>query len=73
MCLFQPLPTLYSKRSLERGGNVMCLERIAEDAIIFMAGMHVSEAEMKDYGDTQAKEWLAGVEEFAREKGTSIE
>ncbi|KAJ3537158.1 hypothetical protein NM208_g6434 [Fusarium decemcellulare] len=73
MCLFQPLPTLYSKRSLERGGNVMGLEQITEDAIIFMAGMHVSEAEMKDYGDTQAKEWLAGVEEFARDKGTFVD
>lgn len=73
MCLFQPLPTLYAKKSAERGGNVMGLDRVTEDAIIFMAGMHVKEESMREYGDAQAKEWLAGVKEFALEKDTFVD
>ena len=73
MCLFQALPTLYAERSVERGGNVLGLERFDEDLIIFMAGIHVKEEELFAYGDAQAKEWIAGVEEFAREQDTFVD
>ena len=73
MCLFQALPAFYSKIVAENGGNLMGLEQIEEDSILFMAGIHVKEAEMAEYGDAQAKEWLKGVEDFARERGTYVE
>ncbi|KAF4473039.1 6-Hydroxy-D-Nicotine Oxidase, partial [Fusarium albosuccineum] len=49
------------------------LAQVAAESEQPYAGMHVSEAELNDYGDAQAKEWLAGVEEFAREKGTFVD
>ncbi|KAF2728962.1 FAD-binding domain-containing protein [Polyplosphaeria fusca] len=35
-CLFQPLPTIFTEHSIEKGGNVMGLDKVKENALIWL-------------------------------------
>ncbi|KAF1993844.1 Glucooligosaccharide oxidase [Amniculicola lignicola CBS 123094] len=35
-CLFQPLPTLFAERSVQRGGNVFGLDRVKKNALVWL-------------------------------------
>lgn len=35
-CLFQPMPTLFAKHSVERGGNMLGLDKVKEDTLLWL-------------------------------------
>jgi hypothetical protein len=35
-CLFQPMPTLFAARSVQRGGNVLGLDKVKENALLWL-------------------------------------
>ena len=35
-CLFQPIPTLFAKHSVERGGNMLGLDKVKENALLWL-------------------------------------
>jgi hypothetical protein len=35
-CLFQPMPTLFAARSVERGGNILGLDKVKENALLWL-------------------------------------
>jgi hypothetical protein len=35
-CAFQPLPTLFTQHSAERGGNLLGLDRVKENALLWL-------------------------------------
>ncbi|KAH8658082.1 hypothetical protein BX600DRAFT_482576 [Xylariales sp. PMI_506] len=73
MAFFQPLLPFYAKKGHDRGPNVMGLDQIEEDALIFLAAIHVKEVDMYEFGDKQCREWLRKSEDFARERGTHLD
>lgn len=44
-CLFQAIPTVFSKHSVERGGNVMGLDKVDRNAIMILFNIAVKTAE----------------------------
>lgn len=65
-CTFQPLPTLFSEKSLETGGNVIGLERSKHDGILFLATALLPTRELRDYAYPKVQAWADGVKEFAQ-------
>lgn len=35
-CVFQPIPTLFAKHSVQRGGNVLGLDKVKENALLWL-------------------------------------
>jgi hypothetical protein len=35
-CLFQPLPTLFAQRSVSRGGNMLGLDKVKDNALLWL-------------------------------------
>ena len=35
-CLFQPVPTLFAQRSIDRGGNMLGLDKFKENALLWL-------------------------------------
>ena len=66
MALFQAIPEVYGKHSLDRGGNVMGQQEIGENVIMFMSGVHVSEPELKDLAQALASDWMAQFKAYAK-------
>ncbi|KAJ3941443.1 uncharacterized protein N0V96_008151 [Colletotrichum fioriniae] len=68
MCFAQALPTLYAKRSQERGGNVLGVDRLSGNCITFLAAAHI-----KDEGDVEdgfriLQEWYDGLIQFTKDR-----
>lgn len=73
MALFQPMPHFIAGKGFERGGNVMGLDQVEEDALLFIAGVHVKEEEMSEVGNAVCQEWHRQIEEFARKEKSHLD
>ncbi|KAK0625504.1 hypothetical protein B0T17DRAFT_600017 [Bombardia bombarda] len=64
-CLFQPLPTLFGRRSAEAGGNTMGVERQKHNGVLFQAAAMVRTPEQEAFAYPKVRDWIAAVREFA--------
>lgn len=60
---FQPLPSIVSKRGVERGGNVLGLEGQTENAIILLASVAVKDSQHFAMARDRVLKWKAAAEE----------
>lgn len=64
-CLWQPLPKLYSEQSIKAGGNVMGVERHADDGLLFLATAMMKTPEQEAAVYPKVKVWIDEVRAYA--------
>lgn len=65
-CMFQPLPTFFAKHSADRGGNVLGLDKVAENGILWLATLAVKGPERAAVAQEKMTAWVAAVEAYAK-------
>lgn len=65
-CMFQPLPALFAQHSLKSGGNVLGLDAVTDNSILFLATLAVKGAEQKEIGQAKMVAWIADIEAYAK-------
>lgn len=68
-CIFQPLPKLYTERSVEAGGNVMGLERQEDDGILLLALIEIPTAHQRAAAYPKVKAWIEELRALASSMG----
>lgn len=72
-CIFQPLPRLYTEKSIEAGGNVLGLERQTEDGLLLLALVEVPTADQRAAAYPKVKVWIEALQAFASSIGVDQE
>lgn len=72
-CMFQAIPTLFSKYSQERGGNVMGLHAVDRNAIMLLFTIAVKTAEEEAYARPMLRSYGEQMKRFTMEKNGSID
>lgn len=72
-CIFQPLPKLYTEKSIEAGGNVMGLERQTEDGVLLLALIEVPTADQRAAAYPKVKAWIEDLQAYAVSIGSDQE
>lgn len=65
-CAFQPIPKLYTQRSVAAGGNIMVLAAYPHDAIMLQASASVKTAELADWVRPRVRAITQEVAAFAK-------
>lgn len=65
LCMFQPLPTILGKQSEGRTGNVLGLDRLEDNAIMFLAALSVKGADQAVIAQQKVAAWVKAVKEYA--------
>ncbi|KAG7038309.1 hypothetical protein JMJ77_0013629 [Colletotrichum scovillei] len=68
MCFAQALPTLYAKRSQERGGNVLGVDLLSGNCITFLAAAHIKMEEHVEDGFRILQEWHDDLIQYAKDR-----
>lgn len=71
--MFQAIPTLFSEHSVQKGGNVLGLDREKEDLIMLLFTMAVESKEQEAIAQAQMRQWGDAVMEFARSRGSAAD
>lgn len=72
LCIFQPFSPVFAEHSRARGGNVMGLDRMTDDALVFFCGVHVKDEAHFAFGDARARALVGDLEAFAAGNGTLV-
>jgi hypothetical protein len=64
-CVLQPLPKLYSEQSVKAGGNVMGVERHADDGLLLLATAMMKTPEQEAAVYPKVKAWVDEVRTYA--------
>lgn len=72
-CLFQPLPTIFAKHSVERGGNVLGLDKVKENALLWLITGATGTPEQGAIMRGKLTAFSATLKEFGEARKSSIE
>lgn len=72
-CMFQPLPTIFAQHGAERGGNILGLDRITDNAVLWLATLAVKGADQEAFGRAKMIEWVKNVEDYAKSVGSDVD
>lgn len=72
-CMFQPLPTIFAKHGTARGGNVLGIDRMTDNAVLWLATLAVKGADQEEFGRAKMSAWVKSVGEFAKSVGSDVE
>jgi hypothetical protein len=72
-CLFQPMPTLFAKHSLARGGNMLGLDRVEENALLWLITGSTETPEQQAIMREKLTAFAATLEEFGTERNSNVE
>ncbi|KAL1614226.1 hypothetical protein SLS56_012166 [Neofusicoccum ribis] len=70
---FHPIPKIFSERSVERGGNVLGLERFSSNLVVFLAVFTWEDATKDSLFHSAAEQLIEDVVEFSRSLGKDNE
>ncbi|KAK6836250.1 hypothetical protein PG987_006745 [Apiospora arundinis] len=71
--MFQSIPTVLSRHSEERGGNVLGLDREPDNVIMLLFTLAVNGEAQERVAREQMRKWGDGTMEFARGVGAAVE
>ncbi|KAG6354435.1 hypothetical protein INS49_004452 [Diaporthe citri] len=72
-CMFQPLPTIFAKHGTARGGNVLGLDRLTDNAVLWLATLAVKGADQEEFGRAKMVAWVKNVQDYAKSVGAHVE
>lgn len=67
-CLFQPLPTLFAEHSVRHGGNMLGLDKVEENALLWLITGATETPEQHMIMRKKLTAFSAALEEFAESK-----
>ncbi|KAF5009450.1 hypothetical protein FDECE_4333 [Fusarium decemcellulare] len=71
--IFQAIPTIMSKHSLERGGNVLGLDRNKENAVMFQVQLMMNGEEQEKVGRERMVKFRNAIKQYSIEQGGAVE
>ncbi|KAH7072584.1 hypothetical protein FB567DRAFT_206280 [Paraphoma chrysanthemicola] len=72
-CLFQPMPTVFAQRSVERGGNVLGLDKVKENALLWLLTGSTKTPEQHAIMRDKLDSFAATLKEFAHAKNLNVD
>jgi hypothetical protein len=72
-CMFQAIPTVFSKHSVERGGNVMGLDKVEKNSIMLLFDIAVKTAEEEAIARPLLASYGAQMQKFAASKNGLVD
>jgi hypothetical protein len=72
-CMFQSIPTVFSKHSVERGGNVMGLDKVDRNAIMLLFDIAVKTADEEAIARPLLRSYGEKMQEFAASKNGLVD
>ncbi|KAI9687153.1 MAG: hypothetical protein M1822_002564 [Bathelium mastoideum] len=72
-CLFQPIPTLFAEHSVQHGGNVLGLEKVEENALLWLITGATQNLEEQTIMQNKLTAFSATLEEFAKSEGLLVD
>ncbi|KAK8054670.1 hypothetical protein PG994_009737 [Apiospora phragmitis] len=71
--MFQSIPTVFSKHSEERGGNVLGLDRETDNVIMLLFTLAVNGEDQERVAREQMRKWSDGTMQFAQSVGAAVQ
>ncbi|KAJ2991354.1 hypothetical protein NUW58_g2545 [Xylaria curta] len=71
-CFFQPLPTVIGKHGRERGGNMLGIDKLEENAVILLGSLAVNGVDQEALGRAKMLAWNNDLERYTRDAGTYV-
>jgi hypothetical protein len=72
-CLFQPMPTLFAKRSVARGGNMLGLEKVSKNALLWLITGSTQTPEQHATMREKLTVFSAKLEKFGEARKSSVD
>ncbi|KAF3013036.1 hypothetical protein E8E14_009484 [Neopestalotiopsis sp. 37M] len=73
MCMLQPLPASLGRHAAAKGGNVLGLERVEENAILLLATLGTTDSSLASIVEQKVQDWVNAVEDYAKSLDANIE
>ncbi|KAF4617071.1 hypothetical protein G7Y89_g15078 [Cudoniella acicularis] len=71
-CLFQPIPTLFAEHSVQRGGNMLGLDKVKENALLWLITGATETPEQQTIMQNKLTAFSATLEKFAESNGLHV-
>jgi len=71
-CLFQPLPTLFTEHSIQRGGNVLGLDDVKQNALLWLITGSTETVEQHKIMREKLTKFNTDLEAYARSLGLNV-
>ncbi|KAI9710275.1 MAG: hypothetical protein M1820_002769 [Bogoriella megaspora] len=72
-CLFQPIPTLFAEHSVKRGGNMLGLDKVKENALLWLITGATETIETQEIMQSKLTAFSAVLEEYAISEGILVD
>jgi hypothetical protein len=72
-CLFQPIPTLFSKHSVENGGNMLGLDKVNQNALLWLITGASESLWQQSIMQNKLATFSATLEKFAETSGLHVD
>jgi hypothetical protein len=72
-CMFQAIPTIFSKHSVEKGGNVMGLDKVDGNSIMLLFDIAVKTADQEAVARPLLRSYGEQMQEFAASKNGLVD
>jgi hypothetical protein len=72
-CLFQPMPTLFAERSVQRGGNMLGLNKVKKTALLWLITGATDTPEQDAIMRTKLTAFSATLEKFGEARNSNID
>ncbi|KAJ4288901.1 hypothetical protein N0V90_011242 [Kalmusia sp. IMI 367209] len=71
-CYFQPFPAVIGQRGAEKGGNILGIEDLNDNAVVLLGSLAVNGVDQEAMGRQKILAWKDAVEEYSRSVGAFV-
>ncbi|KAH6972577.1 hypothetical protein EDB80DRAFT_743731 [Ilyonectria destructans] len=71
--IFQAIPTIFSKHSVEKGGNVMGLDRVTDNAVMFQVQLMINGVEQEKIARKRMVKFRETIKQYSVKKGGAVD
>ena len=72
-CYFQPFPSIIGQRGAEKGGNILGVDKLSDNAIVLLGSLAVKGADQEAIGRQKMFKWKDTVEKYSRSIGAFLD
>lgn len=71
--IFQAIPTIFSKHSVEKGGNVMGLDRVTDNAVMFQVQLMINGVEQEKIARKLMVKFRETIKQYSVKNGGAVD
>ncbi|OAL43311.1 FAD-binding domain-containing protein [Pyrenochaeta sp. DS3sAY3a] len=72
LCYFQPFPSIIGERGAQKGGNILGVDQLADNAIVLQGSLAVNGKDQERMGRKKLLAWRDSLENYSREMGAFV-